>query len=133
MFNFLIYADDTTLSSTLNMFNGNVQNQNFESLIHTEILKINGWLEINKLSPNEAKSKYMTFQKADAKVKANIQIPTLKLYNVNIEQFKQFTVSGLIIDTNISWGKNTFKKYQMHILKTYITLNKLKHMLPLHI
>ena len=39
-FNFLIYVDDTTLSSTLNMFNDNINDQNLEFLINEELLKI---------------------------------------------------------------------------------------------
>ena len=31
MFNFIIYADDTTLSSSLNTFNDDIQNDNLES------------------------------------------------------------------------------------------------------
>ena len=65
MFNFIIYADDATLSSTLNTFNDNIQNDNLESLINDELLKINEWLKINKLSLNIAKSKYMTFQRTN--------------------------------------------------------------------
>ena len=80
------------------MFNDNIHDQNLESLINKEILKINEWLEINKLSLNVAKSKYLTFQKA----KTNIQILILKIYNVNIEQFKQLHFLHLIIDTNLS-------------------------------
>ena len=34
MLNFLIYADDTTLSSTRNMFNANIHDQNLETLIN---------------------------------------------------------------------------------------------------
>ena len=65
MFNFIIYADDTTLSNTLNTFNDNIQNDNLESLINDELLKINEWLNINKLSLNIAKYKYMTFQRTN--------------------------------------------------------------------
>ena len=36
MFNFLVYADDTTLSSTLNTFNDNIHNQHLETLINEE-------------------------------------------------------------------------------------------------
>ena len=68
MFNFIIYADDTTLSSTLNTFNDNIQNDNLESLINDELLKINEWLKINKLSLNIAKSKYMTFQRTNKNI-----------------------------------------------------------------
>ena len=84
MFNFIIYADDTTLSNTLNTFNNNIYNDNLESLINDKLLKINEWLKINKLSLNIAKSKYMTFQKSYK----NVQMLTLKIDNINIEQVK---------------------------------------------
>ena len=91
MFNFIIYVDDTTLSSTLNTFNDNIQNDNLESLINDELLKINEWLKINKLSLNIAKSKYMTFQRTNK----NVQMLTLKIDNINIEQVKEFNFLGL--------------------------------------
>ena len=50
MFNFLVYAGDTTLSGTLNVFSDNIHDRNFESIINKELLKINEWLKINKLS-----------------------------------------------------------------------------------
>ena len=81
MFNFIIYADDTTLSSTLNTFNDNIQNDNLESLINDELLKINEWLKINKLSLNIEKSKYMTFQRTNK----NVQTLTLKIDDTNQE------------------------------------------------
>ena len=59
MFNCLIYADDTTLSSTLN--NDNIHDQNLETLINKELIKISEWLKINKLSLNVVKSKYIIF------------------------------------------------------------------------
>ena len=43
MLSFLIYADDTTISSTLNMFSYNIHEQNLDSLINEELLrKMNG-------------------------------------------------------------------------------------------
>ena len=115
MFNFIIYADDTTFSSTLNTFNDNIQNDNLESLINDELLKINEWLKINKLSLNIAKSKYMTFQRTNK----NIQTLTLKIDNINIEQVKEFNFLGLIIDTNRN-GKHILKKCQTHVLKRLV-------------
>ena len=86
-------------SSTLNTFNDTILNDNLESLINDELLKINEWLKINKLSLNIAKSKYMTFQRTNK----NIQTLTLKIDNINIEQVKEFNFLGLIIDTNLNW------------------------------
>ena len=128
MFNFLIYADDTTLSSTLNVFSDNTHDQNFESLINEELVKINDWLKINKLSLNVVKSKFMIFQKKNK----NIQILNLKIDNVNIDQVKEFNFLGLIIDTNLNWKKHA-EKISNACSKKIGILNKLKHILPLDI
>ena len=112
MFNFLIYADDTTLSSTSNVVSDNIHDRNFESLINEELVKINDWLKINKLSLNVIKAKYMIFKKK------NIQIFNLKIDNINIGQVKEFNLLGLIIDTNLNWKKHTEQHlYQMRVLR----------------
>ena len=58
MFDFIIYADDMTLSSTLN---DNTHNKNIQSVINEKLSKVNEWLNINKLLLNKNKSKYMIF------------------------------------------------------------------------
>ena len=70
MFNFLIYADDITLSSTLNVFSDNTHDRNLECLINEELVKINDWLKINKLLLNVVKSKFMIFQKNITDIKS---------------------------------------------------------------
>ena len=104
--NFLIYAYDTTLSSTLNTYNDNIHDQNLETLINEERLKISEWLKITKLSLNVVNSKYI-FQKK------HIQTLNLKIDNIDIKQVIDFNCLGLIIDTNLNW--NTEKK--MRVLK----------------
>ena len=126
MFNFLIYADDTTLSSTLNVFSDNTHDRNLESLINEELVKINDWLKINKLSLNVVKSKFMIFQKK------NTEILNLKIDNINIDQVKEFNFLGLIIDTNLNWKKHA-EKISNACSKKIGILNKLKHILPLDI
>ena len=53
-FHFIMYADDTTLSSTIDSFNEDT-NKNITSEINNELSKINEWLKINKLSLSNAK------------------------------------------------------------------------------
>ena len=57
-FNFILYADDTTLNSTCDCF-GNREDEIQISI--TELQKIFNWLDVNKLCLNTAKSKYMLF------------------------------------------------------------------------
>ena len=63
----------------------------------------------------------MTFQKANK----NVQTLTLKIYNINIKQFKEFHFLGLIIDTNLNWKRHT-KKMSNECSKKIGILNKLK-------
>ena len=58
-FNYILYADDTTLNSTLDCF-GNGKNEIQDSKT-TELQKVFKWLDVNKLCLNTAKSKYMLF------------------------------------------------------------------------
>ena len=47
-----MYADDTTLSSTIDSFSDINSNASADSLINAEIGKVIEWLKINKLSLN---------------------------------------------------------------------------------
>ena len=101
MFNFIMYADDTTLTSTISTFSDNTNNDNVEATLNAELLKINEWLQINKLSLNISKSKYMIFQKVDK----DVQHLILNIDNTNIERVYEFNFLGLILDANLNWKK----------------------------
>ena len=103
MFNFIIYADDTTLFSTIETFRDSVQNKSTKSVINEELLKIVELLNINKLSLNKSKSKYMTFQMPN---KTTLTL-SLKINNIDIEKVEEFNYLGLTIDTNLNWKKHT--------------------------
>ena len=102
-FDFIMYADDTTLSSTVNSFSDN--NFSVDTLINEELSKVLEWLKINKLSLNKNKSKYMLFHMP----KKEIQIITLKIDNTNIDKVEEFNFLGLTIDTHLKWKKHTDK------------------------
>ena len=104
-FDFIMYADDTTLSSTIDSFSDITSNTNADSLINAEICKVIEWLKINKLSLNKTKSKYMTFHMP----KKEIQHLALKIDGVNIEKVEEFNFLGLTMDTNLNWKKHTDK------------------------
>ena len=58
-FSFILYADDTTLNSTLDCFGQNVIE--IQEAIVAELQKVFKWLKLNRLSLNVAKSKFMLF------------------------------------------------------------------------
>ncbi len=74
-----MYADDTTLSSTIDSFNED-SNKNITSEMYNELSKINQWLKINKSSLNKSKTKYMISKKQQANiVKPSLQIDGIQL------------------------------------------------------
>ena len=60
-FDFIMYADDTTLTSTLENFEKISDVAGLERELNEEMSKIYGWLLSNKLTLNTAKSKFMIF------------------------------------------------------------------------
>ncbi len=69
LFDFSIYADDTTLSTTLEIVIRNIPNLNTDNILNTELKNVNDWLKLNKLSLNLKKCKYMIFHTHRKKVK----------------------------------------------------------------
>ena len=127
-FNIIMYADDTTLVSTLENF-GTLNNiAVIEDEINNEITKISHWLHINKLLLNTAKSKFMVFFKHPK------TIPKLKLkINDNpIEQVTEFNFLGITIDQNVTWSAH-ITKTSIKIARVIGILHKLKHSFPLRI
>ena len=83
--------------------------------------KINEWLEINKLSLNANKSRFMIFHMPNKQ----ITLPILQICNTNIEKVNEFNFLGLTLDTRLDWKRhsnNTSNK----IPRTIGVLNKLK-------
>ena len=89
-----MYADDTILCSTLTSFSDNTQNNITESLINAELSKVVEWLNINKLSLNKTKSKYMIFHVPSK----SIHSLTLKIDNTNTGKVDEFNFLRLILD-----------------------------------
>ncbi len=118
---FIIYADDTTLSTTIEVILNNINNNNVESKINSEIACINKWLKCNELSLNISKCKYMIChmpQKRINKLQLNIEHTT-------IDRITDFNFLGLTINEHLSWKSH-------NISKTMGVLNKLKYFVPLN-
>ena len=60
LFQLIIYADDSNLSSTLKIFDGQ-GDKNKSHMINAELNKICEWLKVNELSLNAKKTKFMIF------------------------------------------------------------------------
>ena len=89
-----MYADDTTLYFNIEDF----PLKSRETDINNELKKVNTWLQLNKLSLNTDKSKFMLFHKKRTRPEINISIN-----NSDIERVSQFNFLGFVLDESLSW------------------------------
>ena len=128
IFSLILYADDTTLCSTLNAFKPKSQNETLNGNINKELCKIDKWLKLNKLSLNTTKSKFSIFHMPQKRV----EIPLININNVNIECVANFDFLGVTIDKKLSWNGHT-DTISLKLSRCVGILNKLKRFLPQHI
>ena len=124
VFNFISYADYTVLFSTLSNL-PNPQNTDPDFLTNAELFKINEWLEINKLSLNTAKTKYMLFHTYQKRSKSFVP----KINNTNIEKVEELKILGLTLDTLLNWKIHS-ENMSNKCSSISGILNNLKYILP---
>ena len=83
---------------------------------------------IDKLSLNANKSKFMIFHCSQRKV----NIPVLKINDTIIECVENFDLLGIMFNQNMNW-KTHIRKLSNKISRTLGILNRLKYILPLNI
>ena len=127
IFSTIMYADDTTLSSTLRTFNSD-NPRDTSTNINMELNKIANWLKCNKLSLNLNKSKYMIMHMPQKQ----IQIPDILIDNVKIEHVNEFNFLGIHINSSLNW-KNHTTYTSIKINRTIGIMNKLKRHIPTQI
>ena len=123
----IMYADDTTLSCTVN-FKKSVLTDISETELNNELQKISTWLKLNKLSLNVSKTKFMIFHTPTKKVST----PKLMIDDSVIERVTEFNFLGINVHENLNWSCHT-TKIANKISRTIGILNKLKRYLPLNI
>ena len=139
LFNFIMYADDTSLFCCLE----DIQTPHKEYTLNQELQKVYKWLLTNKLKLNVAKTKYMIFSKRNK----NINPIYLNINNNVIEHVHQFNFLGLHLNSKLTWNthieeiskkisrtigvlkKTTVYSTQQHTIKhiqcTYSTTDKI--------
>ena len=122
IFKFLMYADDTTLFTTINCFENN---ENPNQYINDELSQISDWLIVNKLSLNASKTKFMVFSMPPKKV----VIPRKKIADTEIQSFDQFNFLGITLDNHLNWNAHIIKLFG-NISRNTGILNKIKLFLP---
>ena len=84
-FNYILYADDTTLIGNISNFKSINMQSSITDNINIELDTICDWLAVNKLSLNASKSNYMIFHHRQKKLKST-SIPILEMNHTLIKQ-----------------------------------------------
>ena len=120
-FNFITYADDTTLC-------GAQTRHNDAKTTERELNKVTEWLKINKLSLNVKKTKAMVFHMPQKKV----ILPILRINGTIVEFVDNFVFLGIQINKHLNWNHHN-TDVANKIVKTVGILNMLKIYLPLNV
>ena len=125
-FEFLFYADDTTVTSTACSF---LPDDTYS--INSELDKIFQWLCSNKLSLNVNKTKYMVFHPSPRKRLSPLLV-NLKINGIPLQNTNEFNFLGTLISSNLSWNNHV-----THICKKLSRaigiLKRLRNMLPSYV
>ena len=117
--NCILYADDTTLNSTLESFGRTIDE--IQSSIIRELQEICKWLDSNKLCLNVAKSKFMLFHTPQS-------VTPLLHFDLN-GYIHEFNFLGLTLDSSLSF-KFHLTKIGNEISRVIGLLHKLNHIFP---
>jgi hypothetical protein len=119
-FKMIIYADDTTLFTSMCSTNANEV-----SILNEDLTAVSEWLKLNKLSLNISKTKAMILHTPQRK----FLYPDIYIDNIRISFVDEFNFLGIIIDKNMK-----FKAHLCHISKKISKavgiMSKLKNLLP---
>ena len=128
-FNFILYADDTSLVEPLCTFNYSVKDNinDISQNINAELDAVYEWLSLNKLSLNIKKTKMMLFHHRQKNIK-NI-IPKLMINKVPIEYVTEFNFLGITLDECMTWNRH-INRIACKMSCTIGTLKRLKRLLP---
>ncbi len=94
LFDFIIYADNTSLSTTLEIIFNNNNNMNISLNLNNNLANIIDWLKLNKLSLNLKKYKYIVFHKPKKKINPLL----IMIDDTIIERVQVFNILGLTLN-----------------------------------
>ena len=122
-FAFILYADGTTLNSTLGIFGNDIEE--IQNLIISGLKEVFKWLDVNKVCLNVSKSKFMLFQMPRERVPHLL----FSIDRMHIAQVTEFNFLGLIINSSLNW-KTHLSAINTKISRVIGLLHELKYIFP---
>ena len=127
--NFILYAGDINLFSTIE-YSTPIYTSKSDKWLNHEMSLVNEWVEINKLSSNTEKTKYMIFHPHQKDI--TDLIPRLIMNGTEIQRVETFDILCVTLDENLTWESHT-DKVATKLSKYLGIINELKNYMPLHI
>ena len=130
---FICYADDTTLKATVSSAKASCGSSDIKVIsdfINGELKRVTDWLDVNKLSLNAGKTKFMVFRKQGG-ILHDDKIPNIIVKGVNIKIVPEFDFLGFIITNDLTW-KSHQDKIAKKVNKVNGVLTRLRYFLPRH-
>ena len=127
LFDFVLYADDTTVFSFIEYaFTEQSIDQNDK--INDELQQVGDWLAVNRLILNVEKTKYMVFHPYQKDISGlNTE---LCINSEHIEHVNYFNLLTILIDEHLNWKAH--KEMVANKISKYCgVLNRIKNILPL--
>ena len=119
-FKFTLFADDSTLTCTIDKSTYNSAN----FVVDGELEKVYSWLKANQLQLNTSKSTYLVFSGRKA-----FSLPSIHLNGVALNQSENTKFLGLIVDKNLKFSTH-ITQIKAKLSKSVGIIHKLKHILP---
>ena len=123
LFNYYIFADDTTL------VNSNKNLQQLCRITNEELKKMDEWMCVNKLSLNVEKTKFLLFTPG-LKNMPNAN-PIISIRNKPIERVKTANFLGVIIDEKLTWREH-IKHIKIKIARCIGIMFRVRHKLNMN-
>ena len=97
-----------------------------ESTLNNELIKVNDWLIVNKLSLNVSKSNVLAFRAKNAN---DLPLLNLTINGQKIEEKTSAKYLGILFDNKLTW-KPQIEQISKKIIKNNALLAKLRHFIP---
>ena len=123
LFKFLLFADDSTLSTCIPKSAINIPQ--YVEIINNELDEVNKWILSNKISINTEKTKYILFS-----YRSTADLPPIFIGRSKIEKSTSLKFLGVVVDEHLTF-KNHVQYISIKISRSIGILNKLKFYLPI--
>ena len=130
-----LFADDTSIHSN------HSDHVHLSKMLQENINRLDNWSELNHMSLNEKKTKYMIITTRQKRQNLKRVTPSIILKDKEIEEVQVHKVLGITLDNNLTWSCHirslcktvSQKVFQLSKIKHFLDIESRKHFYYAHI